>query len=555
MLKVIAVRFELQGNNISLEESFSFVSARHEQCTGQKEFFLETIIRARIDNILCYYNSGRHIRDVDNRNSMELFFRELFHTTRPADFLDVTIIATLIYLVLMWFKSAASRFVVLGIVIIGSIYLFARFFQLYLSAVVLQAFFAILLIALVVIFQEELRRFFERVSTWGLARGQRYTSMEHPEIQALTKSLTGLAQKKIGALVVVRGNEPLDRHIESGVVLNGHISEPLLASIFDPGSDGHDGATIIENGIVTKFGCHLPASTNMQMLQSMGMRHSAALGIAERSDALCIVVSEENGTISLAHNEHIRTLPDVGELHKELERFYEEKFPQPEKRGWTKWVKENIPEKVIALLIAMGLWFVFVFQTGNLRRDFVVPLEYRNLGSNWIIEEQEPREALVTLAGRARAFDLLDPRTLRITLDMSTIKAGTQEAVISDDYVRRPAGLSVIAVTPRRIELTAHQIITAELPIKVQTYGTLAPGLELGSIEISPESIPLLILPEDKRRKLKILTEPIDLGKITQTTTLTPTLFLPAGTRFADAKMPAVKVKISLREGENEVEE
>jgi uncharacterized protein (TIGR00159 family) len=487
---------------------------------------------------------------------MELFFRELVHTTRPADFLDVAIIATLIYLVLMWFKSAASRFVVLGIVIVGSVYLFARFFQLYLSAVVLQAFFAILLIALVVIFQEELRRFFERVSTWGLGRGQRRISLEHPEIQVLTQSLTKLAKRRIGALVVIRGSDPLDRHIESGVVLNGQISEPLLDSIFDPGSDGHDGATIIENGIVTRFGCHLPASTNnTQILQNVGMRHAAALGIAERSDALCVVVSEERGTISLARDANLRTLPEVGELHKELEGFYQELFPREERSAWTKWVKENSPEKVIALLIALGLWFVFVFQTGNLRRDFVVPLEYRNLGSNWIIEEQEPRDALVTLAGRARAFDLLDPRTLRITLDMSTIREGTQEAVISDDHVRRPAGLSVIAVTPRRIELTAHEIITADLPIKIQTYGKLATGLALDSIEILPESIPLLILPEYKGRKLRILTEPIDLGKINETTTLTPSLILPAGTRFADTRMPTVKVKLSIREEDIETEE
>ncbi len=467
---------------------------------------------------------------------------------RPADFLDIAIIATLIYLVLIWFKSAASRFVVLGIVIIGSIYLFARFFQLYLSAIVLQAFFAILLVALVIIFQEELRHFFERLSTWGLGRGQWRPSFEHPEIQVLARSLTELAQEKIGALVVIRGRDPLERHIEGGFVLNGQISEALLASIFDPSSHGHDGAVIVESGIITKFGCHIPVSTNIRVMQDLGTRHAAALGIAERSDALGIVASEERGTISIAHEENLRILDDPAELQAHLEQFYQRTFPRTEKRPWIKWVKENSPEKVIALLIAVGLWFVFVFQTGNLRRDFVVPLEYRNLGSDWFIEEQKPREALVILAGRARAFDLLDPRTLRITLDMSSIREGTQEAVISDDLVRRPAGLSVIAVEPRKIELTAHQMITANVPIEIQTFGKLESGIELSAVEISPDSVPLLVSPGYKGGPLKILIEPIDLGKMTQTTTLTPALILPAGSRFADAKTPTVKVKLTLSE-------
>jgi uncharacterized protein (TIGR00159 family) len=481
---------------------------------------------------------------------MELFLRELLQTTRLADFLDIAIIATLIYLVLIWFKSAASRFVVLGIVMVGSIYLFARFFQLYLSAVVLQAFFAILLIALVVIFQEELRRFFERVSTWGLAKGQRGAVAARPEIQIICRAVSRFARNRTGALIVIRGSDPLDRHVEGGFDLKGQISEALLASIFDPGSDGHDGAVIVENGLVTRFGCHLPASVNTDMLGHLGTRHAAALGMAERSDALVVVVSEERGTISLARNENLRSLSDASELRAELEQFYGETFPRADRSLWTKWVRENSREKIIALLIAIGLWLVFVFQTGNLRRDFVVPLEYRNLGADWIIEEQKPREALVTLAGRARAFDLLDPRTLRITLDMSGIREGSQETVISDESVRRPPGLSVIAMEPRKIELTAHQMITADLAVEIQTYGKLEPGLVLDGIEVSPKSIPVLISTDNKTGPLKILTEPLDMEKITQTTMLTPPLILPAGSRFADPKTPTVKVKLTVRKQE-----
>jgi YbbR domain-containing protein len=101
---------------------------------------------------------------------------------------------------------------------------------------------------------------------------------------------------------------------------------------------------------------------------------------------------------------------------------------------------------------------VFVYQTGTVRRDFVVPIEYRTVASDWTIEEPKSKEATVTLLGRAAAFDLLDPRTLKITVDMSTMKEGRQEVVLSEDLVRRPSALSVVTVEPRKITLTVSRL-------------------------------------------------------------------------------------------------
>ena len=103
-------------------------------------------------------------------------------------------------------------------------------------------------------------------------------------------------------MIVLQGNDPLERHINGGTNLDGIVSEPLLESLFDPHSIGHDGAVIIDGNRVTKFGCHLPLSMNTSKYENIGLRHTAALGLAERSDAICIVVSEERGTISLAYH-------------------------------------------------------------------------------------------------------------------------------------------------------------------------------------------------------------------------------------------------------------
>lgn len=481
---------------------------------------------------------------------MSHFISELLQTFRLADFFDIALISVLIYVVLIWFEATASRFVLLGIFVLGMIYIIARFLNMYLSAVVLRAFFAILIIAMVVIFQEELRLFFERISMWAAIRKRDEKFLGRPEIEILTRTLADFARKKIGALVVIRGKDPLDRHLEGGFKLDGLISEPLLESIFDPNSLGHDGAVIIERGRLTRFGCHLPLSSDARKMGRLGTRHSAALGLAERSDALCIVVSEERGVISIARDEKLREIKDLSRLQAALERFYLEKFP-PQTRGkWREWARENSREKAVAVILACALWFIFVHQTGTVRRDFAIPIEYRNLASDWVIEEPKPKEATVTLLGRTRAFDLLEKGTLKVTLDMSNIKEGWQEVTLSRDMVKRPSSLSVIALEPERIMLSAYQMITFNLPIKVQTSGSLPQGLQLEGISVQPETFPVMISAKTQGGSLRALTETIDMRTITQTVSLNPKLILPPDVRPTSDKPPQVTVRIEVRKVE-----
>lgn len=457
----------------------------------------------------------------------------------------------MIYALLVWFETTASRFVLIGILVLGIVYLIARFFNMYLSAVVLRAFFAILIIAMVVIFQEELRLFFERISLWTALRTRSEKLNGPPEIEVLIRTLAEFANAHIGALIVLRGKDPLDRHLEGGFELDGLVSEALLKSIFDPHSLGHDGAVVIERGRIRKFACHLPLSTDVKKLGNLGTRHGAALGLAERSDALCIVVSEERGVISLARDEKLKEVKDPARLQAAIERFYVEKFPVRDITKWQEWVRENWWEKAVAIVLACALWFFFVYQTGTVRRDFTVPIEYRNLASNWSIEEPKPNQATVTLLGRVRAFDLLDEATLKLTIDMSNVKEGTQQIHLSRDMVRRPSSLTVVELAPDTIRFAAYQLVSFNLPVKVQTSGRLPNHLKLEQIIVSPEVISAKVSSKLQGGSLKVLTEPIDLSKITETVTLTPKLILPEGATFGDQRSPAVTVRIKVQKPED----
>src|SRR5499433_651448 len=217
-----------------------------------------------------------------------------FPTITFAEVVDIIFVAVLLYTAIVWARQTRAAFVVRGILILGGIYIIARYLDLQMTAWVFQGFFAIFLIMIVVIFQEELRQIFERVAVWS------WRSSGNPELQSetanmLVRTAADLAKDRIGALMVVSGNNPLARHIVGGIPLDGKISEPLLRSIFDPHSPGHDGAVLIERDRVTRFAAHLPLSKDLRQLAGLGTRHSAALGVAELTDALAIVVSEQRG--------------------------------------------------------------------------------------------------------------------------------------------------------------------------------------------------------------------------------------------------------------------
>ena len=196
------------------------------------------------------------------------------------DVLDIAIIAIMISALLVWFKDRASRFVLLGIGVLGVIYMLARLFQLYLTTLVLQGFFASLLFVLVVIFQEDLRRFFERLALWGRFKiNLREKAGATSPAEVIAYTADNLARQRIGALIVIAGKDPLDRHLTGGVRLDGLLSETLLDSIFDPHSRGHDGAVVIRDNRVEQFGCHLPLTSNIHPKRRYGLRHTAAIGL------------------------------------------------------------------------------------------------------------------------------------------------------------------------------------------------------------------------------------------------------------------------------------
>jgi diadenylate cyclase len=375
------------------------------------------------------------------------------------DTLDLIIVALLFYAFLLLLRRTHSRFIFTGISMFLLLYAAARFFNLYLTSTLFQAFFAFFAVIIAVIFQRELRSFFEWLSVWGrLSRAQKDTLPDRVADQ-IVDALTHLARQKTGALIVLPGKQVIENLVQGGIALDGRVSTPLLLSVFDPSSPGHDGAMIVEADRVTKFGVHLPLAERFEHYGNLGTRHRAALGLAERSDALVVAVSEERGTISVAYGGELRTLAQSAGLREDVSSVLKERFQQDPKRPWHWLVTHNVREKALAVLFTVLFWAIFIgFQgSGVVTRAYEVPLEFQFLPQGYTVSEVSRETIYVTLSGRNQDFNLLEPEALRVVIRIPGGVAGRQRIRIEESMISRPSPLSVVKFTPRYLEFNIQK--------------------------------------------------------------------------------------------------
>ena len=367
------------------------------------------------------------------------------------DGLDILIVGCLIYGFLLLLQRTHSRFIVNGISILLGIYLIARYLDLYLTSILFQTFFAFFVVILVVIFQRELRSFFELIYIWGKFSSAKKTEYSHSIADQIIQAVDQLAQKNIGALIVLPGKQMIDVLTQGGIGLHGRLSIPLLLSIFDPSSPGHDGAIIIEGNLIKKFGVHLPLAERFEAYSGVGTRHRAALGLAERSDALVIVVSEEKGTISVAHEGKLKMLNRSDELKEWMRESLQEKHVLHPKFQWHSFITHNIREKLLSFGFTILFWYIFVIQlgTGIISHDFEVQVEFRFLPQEYSITKQSSDMVTVTLSGRNQDFALFDPENnLRVIVNSDQFAEGHQRIKVTADDINHPVSLSVTKFSP-----------------------------------------------------------------------------------------------------------
>ena len=250
--------------------------------------------------------------------------RELFQQLDPWALADIGIISVLIYQLLLLIKGTRAMQMVLGILILlGAAFLFGQVYPLTTFKWLMDRFYSSILIILVILFQDDIRRVLSRMGKKPLM-GSTGTVSSRQILDEITRAATALAQKKIGALIVIERNIILSRYIDVGILLDGRVSKELIVAVFHPTSPIHDGAIIVQQGRIAAAGCFLPLTRDDDVDPNLGTRHRAAIGISQETDALVVAVSEESSSISMIVDGSVSRNLDAKELRRALRSLLNE---------------------------------------------------------------------------------------------------------------------------------------------------------------------------------------------------------------------------------------
>lgn len=237
-----------------------------------------------------------------------------------ADFLDICLVAFIIYHGIKLIRETRAMQLVKGLLLLGLAYLFVYQFEMQSSAYIFRLVFQNIFIVLIILFQQEIRQVIERVgkskfsalSALIKGNGDDLNSVTNEAVIEVAKAAQRMSAKKTGSLVVFEREVHLGDVIKTGTLVDAKVTHELVGNIFFPNSPLHDGATIIRGGRLHSAGCVLPLSKNENITREIGTRHRAAIGISETTDAIVVVTSEETGIISYAfHGELVRDVTEA----------------------------------------------------------------------------------------------------------------------------------------------------------------------------------------------------------------------------------------------------
>lgn len=265
------------------------------------------------------------------------------------DVLEILILAFLIYNIIKWIKYTRAWTLFKGILVLLVFSMFAAIMQFDVILWIIRNTLSVGIIALVIIFQPELRRALEDLGKRNLF--PKFISLSNSDennrfsdrtIEELVKASFELARNKTGALIVIENNSSLIEYVNSGIPIDAIVSSQLLINIFEHNTPLHDGAVIMKGDRIVSATCYLPLSSNMSLSKELGTRHRAAVGVSEVTDSLTIIVSEETGKVSLALDGKIIRNLDGGKLKSELVKFQKlDPFASETKLKWQK-VKKHL---------------------------------------------------------------------------------------------------------------------------------------------------------------------------------------------------------------------
>ena len=364
---------------------------------------------------------------------------------------DFLVLAAAIYLLLLWAKQARAVRIALAILGLNVGALLARDYDLVITSWVLSAAGLLAIAVLLVVFQPELRHTLMRLDTLVRFGWHRHSALG-PARRAMAEAAFALAGQRTGALIVLVRGASIAELIQGGTRLGAEVSRDLLVAIFQKASPLHDGAVIVEGNTLARAGAVLPLTQRSDVPEFYGTRHRAAMGLADRSDALVIAVSEERGTVTLMQDGQSREIASAARLAELLGRLETE--PRLNRLARLRLaVASNIRFKLAALAIAAAIWGIALYTAGTTVRTVTVPVVFSHVPAGMRITSQSSSDVDVQLSGNPVSMGSASLARVAATLDLSGAQPGVRTLNFKARDLELPPGVRFERASPPSVSV------------------------------------------------------------------------------------------------------
>lgn len=462
---------------------------------------------------------------------------------RWQDIADIIIMSFLVYQLYSWFKHSKAFQVVIGLSSLGVVYLITKNLGFFMTSWILQELGTVIFVLIIVIFQTEIRQALYRISPLRRFFGRQDTGNTF-DFTELSSSVFSLAAAKTGAIIVFQRSEPIAEYITNGVSLDCSVNGHLIGCVFQDGSPLHDGALVIRNGRIIIASSHLPLSTSSAIPQHFGTRHRAGLGLAERSDAAVVIVSEERGEVSLALGHQIEKIKTVDELSARLENLL--LLPEREEVHITlvKRIFGNLWPKLATAALVVICWLIITARQGEIV-TITAPVQFRNSPETLLLRNSSTEEVELQLKTFSSLVQLPKEGELAAEIDLSKTRVGMNRILFKKEDFTLPSGVVITQINPSSLRVTMEKKVRKLVRVTPRLTGRLPAGLRLRTVTAVPAKV-MLEGPDSVMARLdSVRTEELRLQDVTGSTKLSRKLEVPAHLKVISTDTVVVRLQIA----------
>ena len=476
---------------------------------------------------------------------MSLFLERLLSVIRWQDVLDILLNSFILFRLYIILRGTRLFLVVIIVFALLVVQQIISTSSMILTHTVLQGIAALTAIGVLIVFRYEIRSIFQTKGIKDILWRVTTKPVVTP-VEIIARSVYHLARKKIGALIVIPGRQPVDAAIQNSVAWNGEVSREMIESIFWPENPVHDGAAVIHGNKINRVGAILPLTERSDLPMEFGTRHRAAIGLTERSDALVLIVSEERGEVSLAHTGQVEIVKDAPALEHRLRRHTGMAGVTSQRTSSER--RTAAVAFAASLIVVSSVWYSFSlgFVRGLTTVD--VPVEFVKRDSRLEIIESSSTSVQIQLSGSLQLINRLDPSQIKVRVDLSRAVAGRNSLSITEDDIILPPGASLKKVDPNSIDIMVDSLGQKRLPVQVDWAGVLPLGILIRDLKIEPEMVEVIggqLLLKDINT---IYTAKVPVDALKQSGEIQTALALvPASLRLAQGQKNSVKFSFTVQ--------